>query len=237
MIHNILNLKNLGTDDILTQKIKNFTPTVLKEFNKANNYLHTILGPLANDMFYQANIALFNSLRECLRDDFFLLEKMVATTYNTPSNNISNFQQNDIQNGFLFQQMQIRNKLQGVFDINESISSNMDSSLSSIIVPGSNNSEVISDNSYMVSLIGFRMDLHDSTKLKFILQNQFNARPSIIEKSDGFYGIQLYFRSEDQLMNCMKKKTYALKCDSVTIKLQQKPNKPGNRFYVKYQDQ
>ena len=50
MIHNILNVKNLENDEILTQKIKNFNQNLQKEFNKNKLYLHSVLSTLVNDI-------------------------------------------------------------------------------------------------------------------------------------------------------------------------------------------
>lgn len=223
MIYNILNIKNLENDEILNQKIKNFTQTLQKEFNKNKLYLHGILSTITSDIIYQANIALFNSLRECLRDDFNLLDKLVDC--NITMGNISNFQQNHIQGGFLFQQVQIKNKLNNL-DIS-------DDNTNSEIFP--NTSHILSET-YFASIIGLKTEFHNENKLKVVLEKQFNCRASILNKKDEYLGVQIFFNSAELLHNFMKKKYHEFKVDDKFIKLSKKPHKSGNRFYVKYNE-
>jgi hypothetical protein len=233
IIHNILNIKSLDNDEILTQKIKNFTQNIHKEFNKNRLFIHGMLSPITSDIIYQANIALFNIVRECLRDDFSLLDKLLSFNVDTYNNmvtsNISNFQQNHIQGGYLFQQTQLKNKLKNL-EINDD--DNSDVSLQQNM---SMNNSIISET-YVASVIGLMMDLHPQTnKLKLVLEKQFNCRASLIEKDDGYYGVQLFFRNSQNLENFMFKKHHIFKVDDQTVKLFKKPNKPGNRLYVKYE--
>jgi hypothetical protein len=227
MINNILNIKNMENDDILVQKIKNFNGNLQKEFNKNKLYLHGILSTITNDIIYQSNIALFNSIRECLRDDFSLLEKLTYATIDSqfPNFNINNFQQNHIQSGTLYAQMQLRNKLKNI---------ELDEEYSEMIGMNSNSSSLVSE-AYVASVIGLRIECHKNvSKLKIILEKQFNCRPSIIEKDEEYYGVQLYFKSSKNLEHFMDKKSHVFKMDEKTIKLYKKQNKVGNRFYVKY---
>jgi len=228
MIHNILNLKNMENDEILIQKIKNLNQNVQKEINKNKLYMHGILSTITNDVIYQANIALFNSLRECLRDDFSIIDKLVSINVDNYNNmitnsNINNFQNNHLQGGFLFQQMQINNKIKNL-DLNEDETPEM-------LLPNS----VPFSETYMASVIGLKVDFHtNSQKLKTVLEKQFNCKASIIDKSDEYYGVLLYFKTSENLENFMTKKNHHLRVDDKLIKLTKKPNKPGNRFYVKY---
>lgn len=238
IIHNILNIKNLENDEILSQKIKNFNQNLQKEFNKNKLYLHGTLSTITNDIIYQANIALFNSLRECLRDDFCFLDKLVSFNVDTYNNmitnsNINNFQQNHIQGGFLFHQMQIKNQLKNL-ELKDEDTHPADLFIgmnSNIISPNQNN--LISE-AYVASVIGLRIDYHNLSKLKTVLEKQFGCKPSIIEKDDEYYGVQLYFKSSEHLDNFMFKKCHVFKVDDRVIKFYKKQNKVGNRFYVKY---
>jgi hypothetical protein len=233
MIHNILNIKNLENDEILSQKIKNFNQNLTKEFNKNKLYLHSTLSTITNDIVYQANIALFNSLRECLRDDFCLLDRLVSfnvDTYNSmlTNSNINNFQQNHIQGGFLFHQMQMKNQLKD--EEGSELYNGLNKMTLSNPVISPNNSE-----SLVASIVGLRTDCHSNlNKLKILLEKQFNCTPSIIEKDDEYYGVQLHFKTSDHLENFMSKKCHVFKVDEKLIKLHKKQNKAGNRFYVKY---
>jgi hypothetical protein len=224
MIHNILNVKNLENDDILTQKIRNFNQNLQKEFNKNKLYLHGVLSTITNDIIYQANIALFNSLRECLRDDFYILDKLVEPSYTQNLQNLQNFQQNHIQGSFLYQQMQIKNKIKSLDLFTEDDPES--------IIP--NHNSLITE-SFVASVIGLSIEYHPNmNKLKILLENTFNCRASIIEKDDGYYGAQLYFKTLDNLDHFMNKKYHTLKIDDKTIRLAKKQNKSGNRFYIKY---
>lgn len=109
MIHNILNVKNQSNDVILNQKIKNFKENFHKEFSKNNFYIHNILSTIMNDVVYHSNIALMNSIKECLREDFGLLDK-ISEPINLPG--IQNFQNNGIQTSYLLTQNFMRNKNQ-----------------------------------------------------------------------------------------------------------------------------
>jgi hypothetical protein len=224
MIHNILNVKNLENDEILTQKIKNFNQSLQKEFNKNKLYLHGVLSTITNDIIYQANIALFNSLRECLRDDFYILDKLVEPSIMPNTQNLQNFQQNHIQGSFLYQQMQIKNKIKSLDLFSEDDPEYM--------IP--NNNALITESN-VASVIGLSMEFHpNKNKLKILLEKQFNCRASIIDKDDGYYGVQLSFRTGDNLDHFMNKKSYTLKVDDRTVRLMKKQNKTGNRFYIKY---
>jgi hypothetical protein len=228
MIHNILNIKNLDNDDFLSQKIKNFNQNFQKEFNKNKLYLHGILSTITSDIIYQANIALFNSLRECLRDDLSLIDKLVnVDTYNSmiSNSNINNFQHNHLQSGYLFKQMQIKKMLKNV-EINDEESNDI-----SISYPQNN---LISE-SLVASVIGLKIEFHpNSNKLKTVLEKQFNCKASLIEIDTDYYGVQLYFRSSEVLDYFMNKKSHTFRLDDKVVRLNKKPNKPGNRFYVKY---
>lgn len=230
MIHNILNIKTMENDEILSQKIKNFNQNLQKEFNKNKLYLHGILSTITNDIIYQANIALFNSLRECLRDDFSLLDKLVsfnADSYNNMiTTNINNFQQNHLQGSFLFQQMQMKNKLKNL---------NIEEEDPAEVSITSQNSNGLISEAYVASIIGLRIEYHTNlNKLKTVLEKQFNCKASLIEKDDEYYGVQLYFKSSENLENFMSKKSHIFKVDDKMVRLTKKPNKVGNRFYVKY---
>lgn len=107
VIHNILNVKNQSNDVILNQKIKNFKENFHKEFSKNNFYIHNILSTIMNDVVYHSNIALMNSIKECLREDFGLLDK-ISEPINLPG--IQNFQNNGIQTSYLLTQNFMRNK-------------------------------------------------------------------------------------------------------------------------------
>lgn len=107
IIHNILNVKNQSNDVILNQKIKNFKDNFHKEFSKNNFYIHNILSTIMNDIVYHSNIALMNSIKECLREDFGLLDK-ISEPINLPG--IQNFQNNGIQTSYLLTQNFMRNE-------------------------------------------------------------------------------------------------------------------------------
>jgi len=238
VIHNILNIKNLENDEILSQKIKNFNQNMQKEFNKNKLYLHGTLSTITNDIVYQANITLFNSLRECLRDDFCLLNKLVSLNVDTYNNmitnsNINNFQQNHIQGSFLFHQMQLKNQIKNL-EIKDEEGHTADSFVGMNSTMVSSNSNSLISEAYVASVIGLRIDYHQLNKLKIVLEKQFGCKPSIIEKNDEYYGVQLYFKNSENLDNFMNKKCHVFKVDDRVIKLSKKQNKVGNRFYVKY---
>lgn len=234
MIHNILNIKSLENDEILTQKIKNFSQNINKEFNKNKLFLHGMLSTITSDIIYQANIALFNIVRECLRDDFSILDKLVSfnvDAYNNITNsNINNFQQNHIQGGYLYQQMQLKNKLKNLEikedDIPEIPHSNILSVTNNIV-----------SEAYVAAVIGLKLDYHNNAKLKTVLERQYNCRASLIEKNDGYYGCQLYFKTQEGLDHFMNRKYHIFKMDDKSIKLSKKPHKQGNRFYIKYENE
>jgi hypothetical protein len=224
MIHNILNVKNIDNDEILTQKIHNFNPNLQKEFNKNKLYLHGVLSTITNDIIYQSNIALFNSLRECLRDDFYILDKLVEPSFTQNIQNLQNFQQNHIQDSFFYQQMLIKNKMKSLDLFSEDDPE--------AILP--NNNSLITESN-VASVVGLKMEYHPNmNKLKILLEKQFNCKASIIEKDDGYYGVQLYFKSPENLEYFMNKKSHNLKIDDKAIRLVKKQNKTGNRFYIKY---
>jgi hypothetical protein len=226
IIHNILNIKNLESDDILTQKIKNFNSNINKEFNKTKLFLHGNLSTFTNDIIYNSNIALFNCLRECLREDIYLIDKLVDSYNSMPNSNISNFQHNHIQNGSLYQQLHLNNKIKNM-QLSEG---SQDYSFKMINM----NNPIISE-SYFASIIGLSMDHHSSqNKLKLVLEKQFNCRASIITKDDLYYGVQVFFSSSESLDNFMNRNSHQFKVDDRTVKLTKKKNKEGNRFYVKY---
>jgi hypothetical protein len=186
MIHNILNVKNINNDEILTQKIHNFNQNLQKEFNKNKLYLHGVLSTITNDIIYQSNIALFNSLRECLRDDFYILDKLVEPSFTQNTQNLQNFQQNHIQDSFFYQQMLIKNKMKSLNLFSEDDSE--------AILP--NNNSLITESN-VASVVGLKMEYHPNmNKLKILLEKQFNCKASIIENDDGYYGVQLYFKRE-----------------------------------------
>ena len=107
VIHNILNVKDHSNDVILNQNIQNFEENFLKEFSKNNFYIHNILSTIMNDIVDHSNITLMNSIKECLREDLGLKDK-ISEPINLPG--IQNFQNNGLQTSYLLTQNIMRNK-------------------------------------------------------------------------------------------------------------------------------
>ena len=146
------------------------------------------------------------------------------------NSNVNNFQQNNIQGGLLFQQMQLKNQLKNL-EINDDDQQEINGNQHQLFM----NNNTITE-SFTASIVGLKIEYHNKTKLKNTLEKQFNCRASIIEKEDGDYGVQLYFKNNDTLNNFMGKKFHILKFDDDSqCKLSKKPHKYGNRFYVKYE--
>ncbi len=146
VIRNILNVKNQSNDVILNQKIKNIKENFHKEFSKNNFYIHNILSTIMNDIVYHSNIALMNSIKECLREDFGLLDK-ISEPINLPG--IQNFQNNGIQTSYLLTQNFMKNKNKNFEqdDLNKKIiNSNLNSNSTNI-----SNSSVINLSSSLVN--------------------------------------------------------------------------------------
>jgi hypothetical protein len=96
------------------------------------------------------------------------------------------------------------------------------------------NDNINNENLLYASIIGLRQDLHPNiNKVKVVLSRLFNCNTSII-KTQEYYGVQLYFNSQEALDIFMMKKTHSFKLDDQSIRLQKKHNKQGNRFYVNY---
>lgn len=105
-----------------------------------------------NDIVYHSNIALMNSIKECLREDFGLLDK-ISEPINLPG--IQNFQNNGIQTSYLLTQNFTRNKNKAFESENDdkkpgaaaaaSMSSNSASNNFGVNL-GVNNSNIINNN-------------------------------------------------------------------------------------------
>lgn len=231
VIHNILNVKNQSNDVILNQKIKNFKENFHKEFSKNNFYIHNVLSTIMNDVVYHSNIALMNSIKECLREDFGLLDK-ISEPINLPG--IQNFQNNGIQTSYLLTQNFMKNKTKNFENeennkilINNINASNAFSSVPSITNSNLNHSEFIGNNystsntknkentnpyfiqnslindSYFIQIIGLKIFSHpDANQLNKALKEYFKCNNiSIIKLNDNISYGTRLFFDNEESMN------------------------------------
>jgi hypothetical protein len=260
VIYNILNIKNQSNQQILKQKIKNFKENFDKEFSKNNFYIHNVLSNMMNDLVYHSNIALMSSIKESLREDFGLLDK-IQEPINLPG--IQNFQNNGIQGSYLLTQNKIffdkkennnNNNNRGIkinknmfndYDLNFDSSNNINNN-SNI---NSNNNFVenlsyqmkqnnIIKDSYFLQIIGLKISMHKSLEeMKTDLMNYFKCESiSVIKLQDNInYGTRIFFSNEDHMSKFMtSNKVKNLIINNVEIKLKKKTAKEGNRLYVTY---
>lgn len=232
VIYNILNIKNQSNQQILNQKIKNFKENFDKEFSKNNFYIHNVLSNMTNDLMYHSNIALISSIKESLREDFGLLDK-IQDPINLPG--IQNFQNNGIQASYLLTQ----NK--NIFDKKENNiqfpNNNIDSNNFDSLAYQMRQNNIMKD-SYFMQIIGLRISLHkDLEIMKKGLKTFFKCESvSVIKLQDNInFGTRIIFDNEEQLNKLMNlDKTIRLNLNDVDIKLKKKTSKEGNRLYVIY---
>lgn len=230
IVNNILNLRNVNTNEKLNIKINCFEQTIEKEFNKNKLYLQSILQTLTNEIIYQSNIAVYNTIKETLKDDFSLLEKITMTNSNILNNtslpfNSANFQQNHIQLGTIFSEMQLQQQLNNL-ELDE---------VSQNLLKSNLNSGVVQENN-SVSIIGLIKEKHRSKDaVKKLLEEGFECKATLFNKDDKYYGCQLNFPTRKKMEKFLEKKKYTLEYEEEKkVVLFKKENKTGNRLYVKY---
>ena len=189
-----------------------------------------MLSIIMNDIVYHSNIALMNSIKECLREDFGLLDKITE-----PINlhGIQNFQNNGIQTSYLFHQnfMKSQNKIYEKED---------DKLNCEYLAPNEQNflrNNLVNDN-YFIQIIGLKISLHpEIEKLNKNLKEHFKcASVSIIKLKDNIsYGTRICYENEENMNKAMNSsKLHKIKLDDMCINLKKKLTKEGNRLYAIY---
>jgi len=257
VIYNILNKKNHSNQQILNQKIKNFKENFDKEFSKNNFYIHNVLSNMMNDLVYHSNIALMSSIKETLREDFGLLDK-IHEPINLPG--IQNFQNNGIQASYLLTQnkniIEKKENINKMNQINNNTNNNNNRGLNmnmSIFNDSNleNNNHNFVENltyqmkqnniiqdSFFIQIIGLKISLHkDLEEMKDNLKDYFKCESiNVIKLKDNInFGTRIYFSNEDQMNKIMQSnKARNVKLNDIEIRLKKKTAKEGNRFYVTY---